>query len=402
MAGVAWAGFADCWLVHASSKAARPTPPPSCSSHRLLTDSSWRRPRWRGSVTVGTRASSCSTPRSHPPLVGQDSNDVCDCCRLSGVSVTRWIGWLTPRCHRQLARSRRARVLYRYRIFLHVNSGWGSGAWAEESARRGTRRSASVGSGTPDLGVGGTAGQLRRVGLGRWPWHSASAGRSQLCRRRQSPTPGGRRRPRRAPRIKAKRGRRGTRSAPARVHPPPHRAAGRPAVRTIRAARPAPSRRADEPRFKLQRQRAPFSITPWCRRIRLWSMRIRPDPTRRRTLGPAASPGVESLNVVAPGFLGGSGRAGDDGLQTDRGPDWFGSRSAGLAKRRKRSACPPRDTTGLGDAGRVPARTGGSRDRRPGRVGRRHQWGETGARSTAPSAPSSTTKRPRSIPSRIT
>ena len=31
----------------------------------------------------------------------------------------------TPRCHCQLARSRRTRVLYPYRIFVHVNSGWG-------------------------------------------------------------------------------------------------------------------------------------------------------------------------------------------------------------------------------------------------------------------------------------
>ena len=50
-AGVPEAGFGDCWLVHALIKAARPTPLPTCSSHRRLTFSSWRR-----SVKVGTLA----------------------------------------------------------------------------------------------------------------------------------------------------------------------------------------------------------------------------------------------------------------------------------------------------------------------------------------------------------
>ena len=44
----------------------------------------------------------------------------------------------TSRCHRQLARFLRTRALYPYRILLHVNSGWGNGAWAEESSRRGS------------------------------------------------------------------------------------------------------------------------------------------------------------------------------------------------------------------------------------------------------------------------
>ena len=51
LAGVPEGGFEDCWLVHALINAARPTPLPTCSSHRRLTFSSWRR-----SVKVGTLA----------------------------------------------------------------------------------------------------------------------------------------------------------------------------------------------------------------------------------------------------------------------------------------------------------------------------------------------------------
>ena len=51
LAAVSEAGSEACWLVHALIKAARPTPLPTCSSHRRLTFSSWRRP-----VKVGTLA----------------------------------------------------------------------------------------------------------------------------------------------------------------------------------------------------------------------------------------------------------------------------------------------------------------------------------------------------------
>ena len=51
LAAVSEAGSEACWLVHALIKAARPTPLPTCSSHRRLTFSSWRR-----SVKVGTLA----------------------------------------------------------------------------------------------------------------------------------------------------------------------------------------------------------------------------------------------------------------------------------------------------------------------------------------------------------